>query len=78
MMNTEQVLPSLSDLLSASVSPYHCILESCRQLEDAGFHALSLADTWDLQPDNGYFLPIFDSSLLAFTVGPDLTDRPSL
>ena len=77
-MNTEQVLSSLSDLLSASVSPYHCILESCRQLEDAGFHALSLADTWDLQPDNGYFLPIFDSSLLAFTVGPDLTDRPSL
>lgn len=77
-MNIEQVLSSLSDLLSVSVSPYHCILEACRQLKEAQFHALSLTEDWDLQPNHGYFLPIFDSSLIAFTVGPDLSDRPSL
>lgn len=77
-MNTEHVLSGLSDVLSASVSPYHCILNACQQLKAAGFHPLSLTDSWNLQEQKGYYVPIFDSSLIAFTIGPDRKETPSL
>ena len=47
-MNTEQALQILSKTLTASVSPYHCIKESKRQLDEASFHPLSLTKSWNL------------------------------
>lgn len=77
-MNTEQALQILSKTLTASVSPYHCIKESKRQLDEASFHPLSLTKSWNLEAGCGYYIPVFDSSLIAFTIGENLGEAPSL
>lgn len=70
-MKIQKDIDQLTHLLLGSVSPFHCILTSSRFLENAGFTPLSLSDTWNLESGQGYYLPIFDSSLVAFTVGPE-------
>jgi len=77
-MDIQKDYLALERLLMASVSPYHCILEASRQLEESGFEKLSLTGDWTLEADHGYYLPVFDSSLIAFTIGSDLGDKPSL
>lgn len=77
-MDIQKDYTTLERTLMASVSPYHCIFEASRQLEESGFTRLSLTDNWKLEPNHGYYLPIFDSSLMAFTIGTDLGSRPSL
>lgn len=68
-MNTQKDIEQLTHLLSHSVSPYHCILTASRFLEQENFTRLDLTAHWDLQPGHGYYIPMFDSSLAAFTVG---------
>lgn len=77
-MNTQKALHTLEQTILSSVSPYHCVLTASGQLEDAGFHRLSMTGNWELTSGEGYYLPLFDSSLIAFTVGPDLGECPSL
>lgn len=71
-------LERLEQTLQASVSPYHCILESQTQLQAAGFEALELGESWTLEQGKSYYIPVFDSSLLAFTIGNKLEATPSL
>lgn len=68
-MNTEKDINQLTRLLLGSVSPFHCILTASEFLEQAGFTRLELTGTWNLEPERGYYLPVFDSSLIAFTIG---------
>ena len=68
-MNTEKDINQLTSLLMRSVSPFHCVLAASRFLEQKGFTRLDLTDAWDLKPEQGYYLPVFDSSLIAFTTG---------
>ncbi len=77
-MNISEDTKQLISLLKAGVSPFHCVLEAERVLSGAGFARLALTDHWELQPGRGYFLPLFDSTLAAFTIGENLTGRPSL
>ncbi|WP_026892421.1 M18 family aminopeptidase [Lacrimispora aerotolerans] len=74
-MNT---IKELESLIAASVSPYHCIMASSKQLKDAGFKELPLSASWKLKKGESYYINVFDSSLIAFTVGETLTDTPSL
>jgi aspartyl aminopeptidase len=67
----------LMHTLRACVSPYHAVQEAERQLAEAGFEELSLTKRWTLEEGNGYYVPVFDSSLVAFTIGMDL-EHPSL
>lgn len=69
---------SLKTLIHASASPYHCIMESARRLEAAGFSRLELNASWDIVPGGAYYVPAYDSTLMAFTVGTDLTSAPAL
>lgn len=71
-------LERLARTLKASVSTYHCIEEGKKQLSEAGFEELSLADSWSVTRGKSYYLPIFDSSLIAFTIGESEEARPSL
>ncbi len=77
-MNTSSTINDLVSYLNASVSPYHCILESSRILSEQGFEQLALTGNWEIKPGHGYYIPVYDSTLLAFTVGDGMTDRPSL
>jgi aspartyl aminopeptidase len=63
---------SCRDLLSyieASPSPYHCVIETRRRLEDAGFSGLNEAGEWRLAPGDQRFVIRGDGSILAFRVG---------
>ncbi len=77
-MNLTEDTKQLITLIDAGVSPFHCVMEAERFLLVAGFAPLELTGRWKLQPGHGYFLPLFDSTLAAFTVGKNLTGRPSL
>ncbi len=68
-MNIQKDIDQLTRLLLGSVSPFHCILTSSAFLEEAGFTRLDLTSPWELKPECGYYVPVFDSSLIAFTVG---------
>ena len=74
-MNT---IKQLDSLVAASVSPYHCIMAASKQLSEAGFHELPLSTTWKLKKGESYYINVFDSSLIAFSIGEELTDSPSL
>jgi aspartyl aminopeptidase len=74
-MNT---IKQLDSLVAASVSPYHCIMAASKQLSEAGFHELPLSTTWKLIKGESYYINVFDSSLIAFSIGEELTDSPSL
>ncbi len=71
-------IEKLEKLIAASVSPYHCITAAEAQLSAAGFESLSLAESWDLSKGKSYYINVFDSTLIAFSVGESLSDSPSL
>ncbi len=63
-------IDSLKSLIQASVSPYHCISEAAGRLTKAGFSQLELGSPWDLAAGSAYFVPAYDSTLIAFSIGP--------
>lgn len=71
-------IKQLDSLIAASVSPYHCIMAASDQLSSAGFQELPLAAPWTLHKGESYYINVFDSTLIAFRVGEDLGDAPSL
>lgn len=71
-------IEQLEALISASVSPYHCIMAAEKQLSDAGFKKLPLASAWSLEKGRSYYINVFDSTLIAFSVGKSLGKVPSL
>lgn len=71
-------MEQLEHLISASVTPYHCIMESARQLEEAGFTELPLSGKWNLEKGNSYFINVYDSTLIGFSIGNELSDTPKL
>lgn len=71
-------LKRLERTLKASVSPYHCILESASQLRDGGFEELKLGEEWTLVKGKSYYAEVFDSSLIAFAIGSSLAEVPLL
>lgn len=68
----------LEALITASVSPCHCIIEAARLLDNAGFTELPLASSWELQKGSSYYVKAFDSTLFAFSIGEELTKIPHL
>lgn len=77
-MNISEDTKQLISLLSAGVSPFHCVQKAQSILSSAGFTRLALTDRWELEPGRAYFVPLFDSTLAAFTVGEALSESPSL
>ena len=76
---TDNDLQKLSQMLQASVSPYHCILETERQLSEAGFLPLSLGENWtELKRGGAYYVNVFDSTLFAFRIGKEFHENSSV
>ena len=56
-------------MLEKSVSPFHAVEEAAAQLDKAGFTELSLDKTWSIIKGGKYYLRIYGSTLIGFTVG---------
>ena len=67
-------MKQLERLISASVSPYHCIMTAAADLDAAGFTELPLSGSWKLEQGHSYYIKAYDSTLIAFTIG-ELTDQ---
>ena len=58
----------LMSFLDQSPSGFHAIANLTRQLEEAGYTALSEAAGWQLKPGGKYYLTRNQSALIAFRV----------
>ena len=71
-------MKQLERLISASVSPYHCIMTAAASLDGAGFTELSLSGSWKLEQGHSYYIKAYDSTLIAFTIGELADQAPKL
>ncbi len=71
-------IKELKKLISASVSPYHCIMAAADQLAAANFKELPLAESWELTKGGAYYINVFDSTLVAFSIGEEPGETPVL
>lgn len=68
-----QITQRLLNTIEASTSPIHCVQEAKRQLLEAGFHELNMAEPFNLKRGQGYVMELYSSSLLAFRVNENFT-----
>ena len=73
MKDAKKAIRSLEDLLQAGVSPYHAIKKSVERLSAQGFEELKAHKAWEIKPGKSYYVNLYGSSLLAFTVGGNVT-----
>lgn len=59
----------LLSFIGRAVTPFQTVAESCRLLSEAGFQALDPAEHWTLTPGKSYYVPVYGSTVFAFTVG---------
>ena len=59
----------LLDFIAAAPSPCHTVAASAEKLQAAGFEELSLGGDWALSRGGRYFVRVYGTTLLAFTVG---------
>ena len=65
----DSITTELLTYIQESPSPYHTVAASAERLKAAGFMELGLAEEWNLKPGGRYFVPIYGSTLLAFSIG---------
>lgn len=69
---TYDYIDSLLTFIHHSPSPYHTVQASRAYLDQAGFQALSLTETWHLARNRAYYIPLYDSGLVAFRTRSDV------
>lgn len=63
---------TLSEYLSRSVSPYHCIEASSAVLNACGFSMLPLTEPWKIEKGGKYYVNCHNTMLTAFTVSENI------
>lgn len=64
----------LIKFISKATSPFHVVMEGITILEKSGFKKLELTDQWQLKHGGKYYTSLYDSSLVAFTIGDEVTE----
>ena len=62
-------IEALLSFIQQSLSPAHTVAAAAARLRGAGFAELSLAEDWQLAAGGRYFVSVYGTTLLAFTVG---------
>lgn len=62
-------IEALLSFIQQSPSPAHTVVAAAARLRGAGFAELSLAEDWQLAAGGRYFVSVYGTTLLAFTVG---------
>lgn len=71
-------IEALSRLIDKAHSPYHCCLYCCDRLKDSGFQELKLTEPFSIKSGGRYYINVYDSTCIAFTVGKNVTPKKSL
>jgi len=78
---------NLLDYVKHSTTPHHAVAEGMSFLREAGFTELSLQNetfshssqnNFELEKGEGYFLPVYGTTLIAFTIGRELSKKPTM
>ncbi len=69
---------ALSDLIEKAHSPYHCCAYCMDILKENGFEELSLTTPWSIKTGGKYFINVYGSTCIAFTIGCNLGKSPDL
>ncbi len=73
-----QAAQALMDQIDKSTSPFQAVEYVKEELEKAGFTPLSLREKWEIVPGGRYYVPAYDRTLFAFTVGQRKAERHGL
>ncbi len=73
MKDQKHAIRSLEELLQAGVSPYHAIEKSIERLTDHGFEELKPQKSWELRAGKSYYVNLYGSSLIAFSIGKNVS-----
>lgn len=69
---------ALLQFIKNATSPFHVVNESIHLLDKAGFLPLDFTKPWELKEGSSYYATPYDSTLFAFTIGPNFKKDPSL
>lgn len=69
MTHTQSIPEQLLSFIQQATSPYHTVLTSTAILKAHGFTELSLTEPWHIERGQAYYVKVYDSTLVAFTVG---------
>lgn len=64
--------------IKSATSPYQVVEEGIKILEAAGFQELKLSNPWELKTGGLYYMPVYGTTLFAFTVGEEFKAGQSL
>lgn len=78
MPNTNSYIKSLSKLIKKAHSPYHCCLYCMEELKNAGFKELKLTEPFTIKPGGRYYINVYDTTCIAFTVGKIVSPKKSI
>lgn len=76
--NKEFDLIEFSDFVDKGVSPFHVVNEVKEMLKDEGFSELEMTKDFEIKKGGKYFIDVYDSSLIAFTVGKDFQNNKGI
>lgn len=74
----DTAIESLSGLIREAHSPYHCCRYCCDSLKASGFQELKLTEPFAIKPGGRYYINVYGSTCIAFTVGKDAAPKKSL
>lgn len=63
----------LIEFIDASPTPWHAVAQTRQRLIAQNYTELSEAQSWQLQPNSGYFVVREEASLIAFCTGAEMT-----
>ncbi len=62
-------IEELNKFIKKATSPFHTVDSVCEELKAKGFTELNMAGKWEIQKKGRYYVKVYDSTLMAFTVG---------
>ena len=70
----------LLERIEKSTSPFHAVLTAGEDLDEAGFISLDFSGDWDMELEYGgkYYVTVYDSTLIAFTIGGTMAAEGNL
>lgn len=76
-MDADHTIEELKGFINQSVTPFHTVSAVQKLLDTSGFKELTMAGEYDIAPGGKYYINVYDSSMLAFTVGTDVIHSDS-
>lgn len=69
---------TITEYLKKTVTPYHCVEVTAELLEQAGYVEQKLTDTIEAEPGGKYYLRVYGTGLMFYTVGESFRPEDGL